>query len=615
MQAFRLSDQLESDETALLIYLFLLLLCLVAITVRIRRACVCRPWHAVHYAVLVLAGAHGLLSLLLAYAGIYLSLEILGAAMAAMLAASLWMMRGGDEPVLAGHPVGGFARFDWVPYLAAWVLSACVGIMFFTPELVPSSMTGDLPRHLLHALEFTSLEMPSPAWAYKPTYYLMAGLFLSTGLPLDADQMFVLFNIGVFGLSVSSCVVAADSLIPNQRLPERLVAVMLVTFGYQLFALQYGYCVLLLSSAFLFSSIALLAEYDRQERTLLLGLASSLAAGAALTHPFLVPDLVVSLIGVLVFRCSPGSVDRGMEIRRFARYFLPLIGVAMAANSNLLDSTRVAKAISITGFVDPDPMTNLMPFIPAAIVYFLLFKRERRIQLLSVFLLAAVAFTYLMLALPKALAVSSYYVNRNQIVLLPLLSLVAMGLISRLRERLPVAGLLLSSMIGVLLVLPYWMNSNTPLSVAGGRTDQVFLRTLLGGDDMVFFKNSITASYSPLQMTGRDRDALIKIGKGQSGCLTPGTRRLLVLGTDHQVIWLGIYLGVQPSLARRDQMYVVPDGYAKDLAKWMSDPTLTQVAVIKHLNYVIAEDGLKYVRTNASLICDGDSFAIYRRST
>jgi len=581
---------------------------------RIRRNCACKPWHAVHYAVLVMIGAYGLLSLLLAYANIYISLEILDGAMLVMLAASIWTIRRTGGTVLAGQPVVGYARYDAIPYLAAWALSACVGVMFFTPELVPSSMTGDAPRHLLHAMKFTSLEMPSQAWAYKPAYYLTAGLFLSARLPLDADQVFVLFNIGVFGLSVSSCAVAADSVFRNQRLPERLAAVLLVTFGYHLFALQYGYFTLLLSSAFLFASIATLSDYFDQGHDFLLGLASLFAAGVALTHAFLLPDLVISLGGVLVLRCSLHGVDRGGETRRFIRYLLPLIGVALASNAGLLDSTRIAKVISTPGFVDPDPMINLIPFIPAAIVYFLLFRRESRVQLQSFFLLAAVAFTFLMLALPKGANVSAYYVNRNQIVLLPLLSFVAMALVSRLREKLPGAALLLSSMVGALLLLPYWMNSYTPLALVEGLSNQVFLERLLEGDDMVFSKNSITASYSPLQMTGRDREELVKMGKGESRCVMPGTRRLLVLGTDHQVIWLGIYLGVQPSLARRDRMYVVPDEFAKDLNRWILDPAFTQIAVIKHLNYLIDAEDLKYVRANANLVCEGDSFAIYRKS-
>lgn len=581
---------------------------------RIRRNCVCKPWHAVHYAVLVMISAYGLLSLLLAYAGIYISLEILNGTMLGMLVASIWMMRRTGGSVLAGPLENNFHWFDFFPYLTAWVLSVCVGVIFFTPELVPSSMTGDLARHFLLATEFTSHELPSQAWAHKPTYYLMAGLFLSLGLPLDADQTFVLFGIGVFGLSVSSCVVVAESLFPNLRLPERFVAVLLVTFGYHFFVLQYGYLTLLLSSAFLFASIATLSIYSDQGHDFLLGLAYVFAAGVALTHAFLLPDIVFSLGGVLVLRCSLRDVDRGREARRFIQYLLPLIGVAIASNANLLGSTAIANTVSTTGFVDPDPMNNLIPFVPAAILYFLLFKGERKVQLQSVFLLAAVAFTFSMLALPKGANVSAYYVNRNQIVLLPLLSLVAVSLVTRLRDTLPGAGLLLTSMVGTLLLLPYWINSHTPLALVKGRHKQVFLDSLLDGDDMVFFKNSLTASYSPLQMTGRDRETLLKIGRGDSGCVDPGTRRLLVLGTDHQVIWLGIYLRIQPSLARRDQMYVVPDEYSKDLNRWISDPAFTQIAVIKHLNYVIDAEDLKYVRANANLVCEGDSFAIYRKS-
>jgi len=61
-------------------------------------------------------------------------------------------------------------------------------------------------------------------------------------------------------------------------------------------------------------------------------------------------------------------------------------------------------------------------------------------------------------------------------------------------------------------------------------------------------------------------------------------------------------------------MYVVPEGFAKDLNRWIVDPTSTQIAVIKHLNYVIDAEDLKYVPAHANLVCEGDSFAIYRKS-
>jgi hypothetical protein len=595
-------------------YLLLFALCVVAVAARIRRSGGCKPWHSLHYAFLVLVASHGLLSLLFAYAGIYLSLELLGAAMLIMLVASLWVTVDVEGTVAADVSAPRLFCPDSSPYWTAWITSVCIGVMFFTPELVPSSMTGDPPRHFLGALEFASLDVPMAAVANKPIYHLMAGLFLGIGLPLEADQAFVLFNIGIFGLSVSSCIVFVDTVFADLRLPERFLTILLVSLGYHFFALQYGYYVLLLSSAFLFSSVAVLAEYDRQGRVFLLGLACTLAAGTTLTHSFLLPELFTSLVGILVLRCGVGSAGWTAELKRFAPYLLTLIAVALASNVVLLERSNLAKFASTSGFVDPDQMINLVPFIPASILYFLLFRRERKIGVLAAVVLAAAAFTYAMSVLQDNGLASPYYVNRNQIVLLPLLSFLAIGLVSHLRSGMPATGLVLTSVLAVLLVLPYLTSTRLPFPMAAGRHDRVFLGSLLKGDDIVFHKNALTVSYSPLQMTGRDRAALIRIGKGESGCLIPGTRRMLVLGTDHQVIWFGIYLGIQPSLARQDEMYVDPAGYVKDFGRWKMDQSILQVAVIKHLNYVIPKAGLNYVRASTKLICEGDSFAIYEKT-
>lgn len=597
------------------VYLTVFALCLVAITLRIRRHCVCKPWHAVHYAFLLLISGHGLLSLLLAYADIGISLDVLAGAMLVMLVATSWSMVSRPEldPVRATAVV---SRLDALPYVFAWAVSACIGILFFTPDLVPSSMTGDPPRHYLSVLEFSALDIPSPAWAYKPIYYLMAGLFIGTGLPWDADQLFVLFNIVVLGLSVSSCVVLADSLFDNRGLSERVAAVLLIALGYHFFALHYGYYTLLLSAAFLFSGIAALNEYHTQNRVFLLGMASSLAAGVALTHAFLLPDLVAAFIGILALRLVAAGADRGKELRKFALYLVPVIAVALASNAALMSGTpdgySLARVIRATGFTDPDPSINLNPFIPAALIYFSLFLRQRNVQVLAVFVAAAGLFSLAMATLENNGLAAPYYVNRNQLILLPLLSLLAMDLVSRLKGTRPALSLMLSLGMSGLLVLPYWTIDQRPMATIDAKPNSTF-RALRNADDGVLAANSTTTSFSPLQMTGRDRQELITIGKGESRCLPAGTPKLLVLGTDHQVIWLGIYLNLQPSLTPRDDMSVGSAGYDKDFRIWLADERHTHVAVIKHLNYVVAGSSLAKIRSTADLVCEGDSFAIYRK--
>lgn len=598
----------------MLVYLAIFLLCLVAVALGIRRHCACKPWHAVHYALLLLFSGHGLLSLLLAYADIGISLHVLAAAMLVMLMATIWFMvrRPELDPVGATVVV---TRLDALPYVFAWAVSVCIGVMFFSPDLVPSSMTGDPARHFLEVLKFSSLDVASPAWAYKPIYYLMAGLFLATGLPWDADQLFVLFTIVVLGLSVSSCVVLADSVFDNRGLPERVAAVLLIALGYHSFALHYGYYTLLLSAAFLFSGIAALSEYHKQHQVFLLGIASSLAVGVALTHAFLLPDIVAAFIGILALRLFVAGADRGIELRRFALYLVPVIGVALASNAALMSSTpdgySLARVIRATGFTDSDPSINLDPFIPAALIYFALFLRQRNVQVLAVFVAATGLFSLAMATLENRGLAAPYYVNRNQLILLPLLSLLAMDLVSRLRGMRPTVSLMLSFGISGLLVLPYWTIDHQPMAMIDDKPNSTF-RALRNADDGVFATNSITTSFSPLQMTGRDRQELLAIGKGGSECLPAGTPKLLVLGTDHQVIWLGIYMNLQPSLTSRG-MYVGSAGYDKDFRIWLADDRHTHVAVIKHLNYAVAGSSLAKIRSTADLVCEGDSFAIYRK--
>jgi hypothetical protein len=566
---------------------------------------------------LLLVGGHGLLSLLLAYAAINISLGVLTAAMFLMLMATIGLMarKSALDPVDSTVVT---KYLDSLPYFASWAISACIGILFFGPDLVPSSMTGDPPRHYLMALEFSSLDVPSPAWAYKPIYYLMAGLFLGLGLPWDADQLFVLFNIVILGLSVSSCVLVADSLFENQGLAERVAAVLLIALGYHFFALQYGYYTLLLSSAFLFSSIATLAEYHNQGRAFLLGMASSLAAGVALTHAFLLPDLVAAFIGILALRLFLSNASRDIEIKRFAFYLLLIIGVTFASNIGLMSGTpegyAIERVVKAAGFTDSDMSINWNPFIPAALIYFLLFLRERSVQMLAVFVAATSLFSLLMATLQEYGFASAYYVNRNQLILLPLLSTLALNLVSRSRSMGSGVSHMLSLGLAGLLVLPYWRSDNRPLAMIDAKPNQVY-RTMRWADDGVLLGNSMVTSVSPLQMTKHDRQKLIAIGKGEARCLPAGTKKLLVLGTDHQVIWLGIYLHVQPSLTTRDDNYVGSTGYDRDFQAWLSDETQTHLVVIKHLNYVIAGSRLLKIRSIADVVCEGDSFAIYRKRT
>lgn len=565
--------------------------------------------HGFHYALAVVFAAHGLISLVFSYTGIGLSLNILSILLGiSIIALSISAYKIKKNTEFFG-PKSAVIHSDSLSYIFAWIATLCVGLWFFSSDLLPSSMSGDPARHYLAALSQVKEDGVLLASAFKPVYYLLCGIFVSVDLPLASDQLFVLFNIFVMGFSIASCLILVDVAFPKHRLIENVALICLIVFGYHLLLLQYGTFALIFSSAFFFSGLALFSEYDQDGLPLKLNVATLFAIGVALTHAYLIPDILGAFLGLFVIRLSLVNLNKSAEAKLFIRNILILLTIVFLSRGPMLDAREdglfITRLIKVAGLIDDDPATNWGPFVLAALIYFSLFFREKRVQLFAFFIISAIGFSFVMSLTPAA----SYFINRNQIVILPLLIMVAIDLLSRFGLKNRLATYFLSGGLIFSLIGNYSFVEKMPLSRVAENTRIIFMN-LHSSDLGVYLHNAIRAVYSPLQITSADRKALWAIRQGQSNCVTKDVRNLLVLGTDDTVIWFGIYAGLLPSLSIRRDGYIDANNYLSEYEIWLDDPTLTQIVVIKHLNHAAP---VKEIASMADVACEGDSFVIYNK--
>lgn len=481
------------------------------------------------------------------------------------------------------------------------------GIHFFTPDLIPSSMTGDPERHFLGLVD---LHQPSPAMESKPIYHLWAGFLANAPLPLAKDQLFVAFAIFSLGLVTSSALLLALRIVEDIRALILALGALLITFGYPYFSVQYGYFTLLLSAVFLFAALTLLLRYRETRHPLAYALFTLLMTGLALTHAYLAPEAVLMMIGFTLWLSRPAGTSVWRQTTQHAPYWAFFVLMTVVSNWSIATSPeQLQQILPARGFVNGDFVSNLLPFMLFSVPFLVRNDPQRNNQALLLFIACAFLFSLTMYGFLLQDIAAPYYVNRNQLVLLPLLTIGVLGSLQHVAvkswgwTKLLVAALLLQ----VIFPFAYYSRRNPPLALSGMN----FFDLLEQNSDYIYFVTAQTASYSPLQMTARDRVLMRKI---VSTCLQEKPQRMAVLGSDHEVIWFGIYTGIEPTLVERRDGFIDTAGYRATYEAWRLQPAGEPIAIIKHLNHAVPRPILLWVRQHAALACEGDSFAIYRKT-
>lgn len=561
----------------------------------------------IHYGLLSSIALQGLSSMIFGLAGISLTLENINfASLVPLVAMAIWwgIHRRKTKMVMTKQSVNTVVLSS---HLLSFLFALAAGLLFFTVDLIPSSMSGDAARHFMSILGLTEMRQ---AMIYKPIYYLWAGVFIDSFPFFQKDQLFILFNIFALGLSTSSCLLLFTNLFPSARILPVFIAALLVCFGYPLFVLHYGGYTLLLSSAFLFSAMALLLEYKDVKDRKLYVVVTLLVIGVVLTHSYLTPDAMLVLVGFSYWNARRQGEDVSTEFARHMPFWLLIILVAIVSNQGVITGVDAfAQIITTRGFVNDSVFLNLLPFLPLTGIYFVLHRQDESAQTVLVFIVAVAIFSLNMCAL-YLYGAAPYYLNRNQIILLPLLILANVALIHTLEQRHAAFSRLLYISAALAIIAPYIFIQNSPLSISHTR-----FRELLFDEQMVYLENATNASFSPLQMTDRDRTLMREIGMRKSNCLDGMPDKVAALDIDQEIMWFYFYTHIYPSLFQRNDGFSQPENYLRNYEEWKSNPAYSNIVVFRNFDFWGKDMILNDIRSRASLVCKGDSIEIYRKLT
>jgi len=559
----------------------------------------------IHYGLLSSIALQGLASMIFGLAGIGLTLENINfATLVPIVAMAIWwgIHRRKTKIIVTKPSVNTVVLSS---HLLSFLLALAAGLLFFTVDLIPSSMSGDPARHFMLIFDPTELRQ---AMIYKPIYYLWAGVFIHSFPFLQKDQLFVLFNIFALGLSTSSCLLLFTNLFPSARILPIFTAALLVCFGYPLFVLHFGGYTLLLSSAFLFSAMALLLEYKDVKDMKLYVVVTLLVIGVVLTHSYLAPDAMLVLVGFAYWNARRQGKNVLTEFARHMPFWLLIVLVAIASNQGVITGVDSFAQIIITrGFVNDSVFLNLLPFLPFVGIYFFLHRESEQAQALLVFIVATTTFSLGMGAL-YWMGAAPYYLNRNQIILLPLLVLANVALIQTLEKRHAAFSRMLYIAAALTVIAPYIFIQNSPLSIS-----HTSFRELLDNEQLVYLENATNTSFSPLQMTDRDRTLMREIGMRKSNCLDGTPDKVAALDIDQEVMWFYIYTHIYPSLFQRNDGFIGFEDYLRNYEEWKSNPAYSNIVVFRNFDFWQREYILNDIRSRASLVCKGDSIEIYRK--
>ncbi|MCK9991450.1 MAG: hypothetical protein RugAbin2_02464 [Rugosibacter sp.] len=129
----------------------------------------------IHFGLFGLFALQGLASLSFGLAGIELSLKNINLALLIpilLMATVCYQNRQKIKPAISAAYIDRHLLFA---YLICLLLAITAGLLFFTTDLIPSSMTGDPARHFMQIINPAEI---SQAPTHKPIYYLWGGIFI-----------------------------------------------------------------------------------------------------------------------------------------------------------------------------------------------------------------------------------------------------------------------------------------------------------------------------------------------------------------------------------------------------------------------------------------------------
>jgi len=491
----------------------------------------------------------------------------------------------------------------FISYFSAFLC----GYLLFSFDLVPSSMTGDPARHLLRIKELSETGIPSATKSVHPTVGLIFSKIFSD---FSVDKVFLVYNILILGFFCFSCMLLLRQIIRGLGYWWILVAAPLICFSYPFFALIFGYYTLLLGAALLFSTLALVAEQQNRPQKVNYFPIFLLSLGVIFSHNYLFPVCILSISFFSMWVAITQRNNKYGELLRATPFILALIVISFVSNKlgGYNSFKNYHDHLSLQGYVNESFLLNIVPLVPFALIFMLREFENKSTQVLIIFVASSLAFSLFMGTLYFFGVAAPYYVNRNQIVVVPLLIIANLGFIFSLSKSHFKTAFALLSLVLAIFFTPFALPSTDAfVSIPGN------YRRLLQGDRFVYFENALITRSSPLQMSSNDRNLMLRIGRNESECIVDVPRQMAVLGTDHEVNWFYIYTHIYPSLFHRDDGFIDFANYERNFRLWKTDPRQKYLVVLRHFDYWRKDSILNEIRSLSELACQGDSILIYRK--
>lgn len=492
--------------------------------------------------------------------------------------------------------------------LTSYSSALLCGFLLFSLDLVPSSMTGDPARHLLRIQELALADIPKPAKSIYPTL----GLFVVKSFQyFPIDKVFLLYNIFVLGLCTFCCMILLLRLYPASSYWHIAILSPLICFSYPFFSLIFGYYTLLFAAAFFFLALSLLIDTAAEAKAVNYLPAFVMFVGVIFSHSYLFPLCLLTIVFFSAWAAKNYGTGIKVELFRSAPYLALLIGIFLLLQKLSGYSTvhDYQGHLILEGYVNESFLLNIVPLIFLALVFLLREFHTKAAQLLSTFIGGALAYSLAMGALYKFGFVAPYYVNRNQVIVLPLLLLANFCFFTHLSKSHPRIAASLGGLILATFMLPFFLPKEGDVNLSAGG-----YRKLLQSDRFVFFENAYITRSSPLQMSAKDRELMLQIGQNNSKCFFSKPAKVATLGTDHQVVWFYIYTNIYPSLFFRNDGFIDFYNYENNFKIWLNDNRYEYIVVMRHFDFWRKQRILDTVSSAATLMCKGDSISVYRRT-
>lgn len=495
------------------------------------------------------------------------------------------------------------------------VFAACMflGVATFGWEFTPSSMTGDPPRHFARVVQF---QHENAAALWKPTFPIAGALWLGVTTSLDPVLSFTIFNVFILGGLGSALYFAVAHIQPALQGRRAACIAVLGIAGYPCFSLQYGYFALNLAAAFFFWTMFALLIWSQSRGSTAYGLALVLGTGVVLTHVYLLPPLLILYIAMymhLKSQSATSSLDRVQsinwaELLATVAWF-SLISILSNSWTSMENLEGQLHAVKLRGLVNESFMVNIAPFLPLAAIGAFLYLHSGPQRVLGYLFGLLLLYSALLFFVGVLGGVAPYYINRTQVVLLPLVLLLNAIVIHDFSVAFKFNFEWICFFLLIVVFGAYWVFRNDPLHF--GKESYI---GLLRRDEFVYLENPRNAGYAPLQLTTHDVRFLKALRRDYRICFDKPVSRIAVLGSDHSVQWIEHFAGIRPSLFDRSDGYVDFAGYYKNFQLWMQNPEEKYVIIADHFEIWNRNDLRLKILESTSLICQGDAVKIYRKN-